>query len=191
LPVYLLSWTHLHITLVDGFSRLMAQTTLTRAGCAFWDDIAAHFGGEILHQPPIFWAWIGVFNPNEQNVKSFILSKLRHRFQLNFAQRMIETTTLSSTNVRPRNPRWRSAAIWKTLNCHISVTVRPILMKPNEMWHDDAHWPPTADRPLKFRIFENPRWRRPPSWKSQNSRYLNNGLTNLHEIWYDGAEWVS
>ena len=61
--------------------------------------------------PQFFWAWIGVFNPNEQNIKSFILSKLRHRFQLNFAQRMIETTTLSSTNVRPRNPRWRSAAM--------------------------------------------------------------------------------
>ena len=35
----------------------------------------------------------------------------------------------------------------------------------DEIWHVDAHWPPTADRPLKFRLFENPKWRRavPPS----------------------------
>jgi len=32
-----------------------------------------------------------------------------------------------------------------------------------EVWHDDAYCPLTADRPLKFRIFENLRWRRPPS----------------------------
>jgi len=23
----------------------------------------------------------------------------------------------------------------------------------DKIWHDDAHWPLTADRPLKFRIF--------------------------------------
>ena len=32
--------------------------------------------------------------------------------------------------------------------------------------------PLTVDWPLKFQIFENPRWRRPPSWKSQKSRYI-------------------
>jgi len=35
----------------------------------------------------------------------------------------------------------------------------------DEMWHDDACWTLAVDQPLKFRIFENPRWRRPPSWK--------------------------
>ena len=24
----------------------------------------------------------------------------------------------------------------------------------DEIWRDDAYWPPTAERPLKFRIFE-------------------------------------
>ena len=33
-------------------------------------------------------------------------------------------------------------------------------------------------------MFENPRWRRPPCWKSQKSRYLRNGLTDFYEIWY-------
>jgi len=27
--------------------------------------------------------------------------------------------------------------------------------------------------------------------KSQKSRYLRNGLTDLYEIWYADAEWVS
>jgi len=31
------------------------------------------------------------------------------------------------------------------------------------IWYSDAYWPLTADLPLKFRIFENPRWRQPPS----------------------------
>jgi len=47
-------------------------------------DIASHFG---LKYPknPIFGAWIGVFKPNELNIKSFMLLKLLHRFQPNFA----------------------------------------------------------------------------------------------------------
>ena len=35
----------------------------------------------------------------------------------------------------------------------------------DEIWYNDAHWALTADLLLKFRIFENPRWRRLPSWK--------------------------
>ena len=41
-----------------------------------------------------------------------------------------------------------------------------------------------ADPPLKFRIPENPRWRRPPFRKPQKMRCLRNGLTDLYEIWY-------
>jgi len=47
-----------------------------------------------------------------------------------------------------------------------------------------------VDRSLKFRIFENPTWRRLPSWKSQKSRYLCSGLTDLYEIWYGDAKYV-
>jgi len=46
----------------------------------------------------------------------------------------------------------------------------------DEIWRDDAYWPPKAESPLKFRIFENSRWRQQPSGKSQKSRYLRNGL---------------
>jgi len=50
-------------------------------------DIASHFGDEISQPPPIFGALIGVFKQNGQNIESFMLSKLVHRFQPNFAQR--------------------------------------------------------------------------------------------------------
>jgi len=50
-------------------------------------DTAPHFGGEIPRKPQFSGAWIGVFKPNGQNIESFMLSKLLHRFQPNFAQR--------------------------------------------------------------------------------------------------------
>jgi len=61
----------------------------------------------------------------------------------------------------------------------------------DEIWRDGAYWPLTVERPLKFRIFENSTWQQPPSGKSQKSRYLRNGLTDLYEIWYADANWVS
>ena len=86
------------------------------------------------------------------------------------------------------NPRWRKAAILKTVK---SPYLSNHFTDFDEIWHDDVYWPPTVDRPLKFRIFENPRWRQPLSWKSQKSRYLCNGLTDLYESWYADAKWVS
>ena len=71
-----------------------------------------------------------------------------------------QVVVVGGPNRRPRNPRWRTAAMLKkTLNRHISAT------DFDEIWYSDAHWPLTADLPLKFRIFKNPKWRRPPSWK--------------------------
>jgi len=60
-----------------------------------------------------------------------------------------------------KNPRWRTAAILKTVK---SPYLGTGLTDFDEIWHDDAYWSLTADRPLKFRFFENARWRR----KSQN-----------------------
>jgi len=55
-----------------------------------------------------------------------------------------------------RPPFWK-----KPLNRHISA-----MTDFDEIWHGDANWPPTGDRRLEFRIFQKPRWRRPPSWKA-------------------------
>ena len=60
------------------------------------------------------------------------------------------------------NPRWRTAAILRTVK---SPYLCSRLTDFDEIWHGDAYWPPTADQPLKLPIFENPRRRRPPSWK--------------------------
>ena len=58
-----------------------------------------------------------------------------------------------------KNPR-------KPLNRHTSTTI-----DFDEIWHDDAYWPNTADWLLKFWIFEIPRWRLPPCWKMEKLRY--------------------
>ena len=59
-----------------------------------------------------------------------------------------------------QNPRWRTAAILKTVK---SPYLRNRLADFDEIWHDGADWPFTGDRSLKFRIFQKPRWQRPPS----------------------------
>jgi len=59
-----------------------------------------------------------------------------------------------------QNPRWRTAAILKKpLNRHLSNRWTDFA----EIWHGKVDWPPTGNRPLKFRIFQKPRWRRPQS----------------------------
>jgi len=60
------------------------------------------------------------------------------------------------------NPKWRTAAIFKTVK---SPYLCNRLTDFDEIWYSDAYWPHAADLPLKFRIFENPKCRRPPSWK--------------------------
>ena len=52
------------------------------------------------------------------------------------------------------NPRWLTAAILRTVK---SPYLCSRLTDFDEIWHDDAHGPPTAERRLKFRIFENNR----------------------------------
>jgi len=62
----------------------------------------------------------------------------------------------------------------------------------DEIWHGDAHWPPTGDRPLKSRIYQ----KKQDSGgrhleKPHKSRYHNKGLTDLREIRHDYAKAVS
>ena len=65
---------------------------------------------------------------------------------------------LSSRPLKNSNftdPRWRTAAILKTVK---SPYLCSRLTDFDEIWHNDAHWPPIAERP--------------PSGKSQKSLYL-------------------
>ena len=83
---------------------------------------------------------------------------------------------------------WRMAAILKKTVKSLYLCNR--LTDFDKIWYSDAHWPLTADRALKFLIFEkiqNGGGRHLE--KSQKSRYIRNGLTDLYEIWYAGAKW--
>ena len=103
---------------------------------------------------------------------------------------MIDTTKYSSWVVQicalliPDDGR---PLFWKPLNRDISTTIWPILRK---FLRDGAYLSPTAHQPLKFPIFKNPKWRRPPYWKIAKLLYLSNGLTDHREIWPDDTEWA-
>ena len=88
-------------------------------------------------------------------------------------------TVQTVKNLNFPNPRWRTAAILKTVKLPYLCNR---LTDFDEIWHGDGDWPPTGDRPLKCRIFQKPRWRRLPSWKPQKSRYHNNGLADLRNL---------
>ena len=83
-----------------------------------------------------------------------------------------------------KNPRWRTAAIFKIDNLLYLQNGSTDLRK---IWRGDANCAAKPDRKLKFTTFENPRWRTAAILKIENWPYLRNGSTNLHEIWYDDA----
>ena len=60
-------------------------------------------------------AWIDIFRPNSQNIKTGILSKPLHQYQPNFAQWQRPTNALRvvGPNTRKINRKWRTAAILK------------------------------------------------------------------------------
>ena len=117
--------------------------------------------GEIP-QTPNFWGRIGVNKSNVQNIESFILLKLFHRFKPNSAQRWRPSSSHRgwsqyAPNTRPTNPRWRTAAILKTVK---SPYICNLLTDFHEIWHSDAFWSPAHDVQFKFVIFYNLMWRR-------------------------------
>ena len=122
---------------------------------------ASHLGGQ-KPQNKNFWAWIGVFKPNSRNRTTCILSKLLHRFQLNFAQ-WIKTT---------KCPSWvvPTHALQMQDGRHLGKIEKLLYLSRDasdfdEIWYDDAVRPSWASRPLKIWNFKNTRRRRPPSWK--------------------------
>ena len=63
-------------------------------------------------------------------------------------------TSLIVKNIKFPNQRWRTAAILKTVKLPYFCNR---LTDFYEIWHGNAYCPRTAHRPLKFRIFKNPR----------------------------------
>ena len=74
-----------------------------------------------------------------------------------------------------KNPSWRTAAIVKTLNRHISETV---CRTYDEIWHGDAYWTLTVDWPVKFKIFEN-------KIEDGGGRHLENHKIAISPQWID------
>ena len=80
---------HLQVRRDDGFLRLMAQTTRTRARmCLLGVSLTLlPILGVKFPENPNFWGVNRRFQAKQQNIESFMLSKLQHRFQPNFAKR--------------------------------------------------------------------------------------------------------
>ena len=160
------SWTHLQVRPADGFSGLMAQTTRTRARMCLL--------GVSLRLLPIS----GVKSP-----ENFNFWGVNGRFQAKRAKfwkfHVIETTASISTKfcTTIETLKWSSwvvpigaQQIHMADGRHFEKTVKSLylcnrLTDFDKIWYSDAYWPLTADLPLKFRIFNNPKWRRRPSWK--------------------------
>ena len=60
----------------------------------------------------------------------------------------------------------------------------------DKIWYGDAHWPLTADLSLNLEFLKIQNGGGRHLEKSQNSRHLRNGLTDLYEIWYADAKCV-
>ena len=131
----LFSGTYLQIRRVNGFSRMMAQTTrtLTRMCLLGFRWCGSPFRGHIPKTQ--FWAWIGVDKPNSQNRKTCILSKLlTDSNQILHSDKDHQMPFVSGPKMSIINPRWRTAAILeKSKNRHILVAVWPIVrqFRPN------------------------------------------------------------
>ena len=115
-----------------------------------------------VKSPPkktILWSWIGVYKSNAQNIKTFILSKVLQWFQPNLAQRYRPPSSLRGwSQYTPDKSKMAGGRHFK------SPRVSNRLTNFGDIWHGDTNWPPT------YWIFEKPRWRRLPSWKSQKNR---------------------
>ena len=136
------SSTHLQVRRDDGFSRFIAQTTRIYARMCL---LAVS-----LTLLPI----LGVKYPKNLNFWA-----VNRRFQAKRAKYSSRVVPIGAQQIQDggRPPFWK-----KTVK---SLYLCNRLTDCDKIWYSDAYWPLTADIPLKYRIFENPKWRRPPSWK--------------------------
>jgi len=86
------------------------------------------------------------------------------------------------------NPRWRTAAILKTVK---SPYLCNRLTDFDEIWHDDVHGLFTSDRPLKISNFWKSNMSAATILKITKIAISPQGLTDLYEIWYADEKWVS
>jgi len=103
--------------------------------------------------------------------------------------KIVLLTVLAGKKLNFHTPRWRTAAILKTVK---SPYLCNRLTDFVEIWHDGAYWPPTGGTPLKFQIFQKKQDGGGRHLeKPHKSPYHNKGLTDLREIWHDYTKWDS
>jgi len=183
LLVFLYSWDRAAPSPADRFWRSARHMVYLRARMCLLGSRCCHspFMGS---NPPKTLIWGGVVNRLFTGLTCKILKPAYYRNYCIDSNQILhniidhKVLIVGGPNTAPRNPRWRTAAILKK-NVK-SPYLRNRVTNFHKIWQGHANW---TLRPLKFRIFENPRWRRPPSWKSQKSRYYSSGnLARLCKI---------
>jgi len=100
-------------------------------------DIASHFGGEIPPKPQ----FLGREYAFSSQMGKILKVSCYRNYCIDFNEiwhnnKDHQVVIVGGPSRRPTNQRWRAAAILKkALNCHMSATVPPILMKFGVMTH--------------------------------------------------------
>ena len=140
--LYLFWGTHLQVRRVYGFSRLMAQTTRTRARMCLFGDFFSHYS-PFRGSTPLFWGLNRRFQAKLAKSKDMHIIKTTASIPTKFCT-VIKTTKCPSWVVPTHitNARWRTAAILeKSKNCYISAMVWAILTKfGSRMQFDTLDW---------------------------------------------------
>jgi len=131
---------------------------------------------------PYFGAWMGIFKPNAQNINIvYFRNYCTDSDHILDSDNDHQILLVGGPNTRKTNPRWQTAAILKKIKNR--PYFRNGLTHRHQIWHYDAYCASKPDRPLKFRIFENARWRTAAILKIGKWPYLRNGLTDRHQMW--------
>ena len=118
-----------------------------------------------------------------KNLKIAISQPQLGRFWRNLVRWRNSTLLTDPTVKNLKFPKSKMAAAAILKNRKIAIS-RPRFNRFDQIWHDDAVRPSWPPRPLKIWNFQNPRWRRPPSWKIEKSPYLGRVSTDFDQIWH-------
>ena len=126
--------TRRRIFTLDGSNDADSRKNVTFGGFV---DIAPHFRGEIPRKTQFLGREYAFSSQTGKILKVSCFRSYCIDFnQILHNDRDPQVVVACGPNRRPRNPRWRTAAMFKKkLNRHISATVWPILMKFGTVTH--------------------------------------------------------
>ena len=138
---------------------------------------------------PILGAWISIVKLNVQILKfAYYRNYCTDYHQILNSHKDHQVLFVGGPNTRKTNPRWRTAAILKNWKIAISQPrCDPFRQNLARRRSSTLLSVPT----VKNMKFPKSKMAAAASWKIETRPYLQNGLTDLHEIWYDDAHWAS